>query len=118
MDNPAYICQIILCVLGPPGAPANPSSQSIDFCSTRISWLRPFTLEGVPLFYNITITDADTEEVAVFASIEDDLHVPDPPMYDFSPAKLNATYNVGILAWNGAGSIDEVSLDVKFTAGM
>ena len=76
-----------------------------------ISWLPPFTLEGVPLFFNITVIDASTEEIADFTTTGDENYV-------YVPRDLTTTYEVQITAWNAAGSSHEVSLNVSFTDGM
>ena len=102
-----YPSNIVLYVLGPPSAPSNPAYQEIDPCSMRITWLPPFTLDGVPLYFNITVTNASTQETIDYASTED-------AQYVISPIDLTGTYTVCIMAWNAAGSSDEVSLVVPF----
>ena len=102
-----YSSNIFLYVLGPPSAPSNPVPQPIDACSKKITWLPPFTLDGVPLFFNITITDASTQEIVDNVSTEDE-------EYTLSPRDLTGTYTVYVIAWNAAGSSDEVSSEVVF----
>ena len=103
--------KILFCVLGPPDAPSNIVLQPVDPCSMKITWSRPVTLDGVPLFYNITFTNTSTQEIADFAVLEGEEYV-------FSPGDLGSTYEVQVIAWNAAGSSGELSSEVMFTEGM
>lgn len=93
-----------------PDPPTNLTFEYDGLCSSTVSWSSPFTLEGVPLLHEVTITAINT---AVMVSSE---NVTDTE-YIFSPVNLNATYIVSLAAWNSAGYSEQTNTTVNFTGG-
>ena len=97
--------------IGKPDPPANLTIEYTDICSAKVSWSSPFTLEGVPLFYYVIITATHSATNVLSANLTDTLYI-------FSPMNLNAQYNVGVAAWNGAGISEHITSTINFSEGM